>query len=167
MTACLQLKQQAFASVGIRRPFLNCMADSRRLLDTRFLPSSKNLFKALHSLRQTERYLRHLSSSMSEAQPGSGVIWRRHAPRASVRHRVTPHQARLWPGSLSGLRAAPTVRCCKWLLGLTDRLPSVPAVPTVLLHTRASSLDCLGELILCPSLKTPDRISNYAGYMTA
>lgn len=71
--------------------------------DTHSSASSKSLFKALSSLRQTEWYLCHLSLPMSEAQPGSGVIWCRHAPRASLPHRVTPHWAWLWPGSRSGL----------------------------------------------------------------
>lgn len=89
--------------------------------------SSKALFKELPSLRQTEWHPCHLSLPMSELQPSSGVIWCRHAPRASVRHRVTPRQAWLWPGSRSGLGAAAAVRCCKWMSELTDGWPSVPA----------------------------------------
>lgn len=104
--------------------------------DTHSSPSSKSPFKELPSLRQTEWYPCHLSLPMSEPQPGSGVIWCRHAPRASVRHCVTPHQAWLWPGLRSGLRAAPAVRCCKWLLELTDRSLAVPAVLS--LHSRAA-----------------------------
>lgn len=92
---------------AIRRSFLNCVADSRRLLCARrraLLGLAQRAFsKRFPSPRQTEWYPCHLSLPMSEAQPGSGVIWCRHAPRASRPHRVTPHRAWLWPGSRSGL----------------------------------------------------------------
>lgn len=88
--------------------------------------SSKTLFKKLPSLWQTEWHACHLSLPLSEPQPSSGVIWQRHASRASVRHHVNPHWAWLWPGSWTGLEAALAVRCCKWLSELTDGSPSVP-----------------------------------------
>lgn len=101
VTACLQLQQQAVASVVHERGYQEAFSLIAWLTaaafyahgDTHSSPSSKSLFKALPSLRQTEWYPCHLSLPMSEAQPGSGVIWCRHAPRAWVRHRVTPHQA--------------------------------------------------------------------------
>lgn len=136
----------AIVTTGLRvwcvigRPLLNCAADSRRLLRARrrSSSSSKALFlKSFPPLRQTEWHPCHLSLPMSELQPSSGVIWCRHAPRASLRHRVTPHRAWLWPGSRSGLGAAAAVRCCKWMSELTDGLPSVPAV--LCLHCPATS----------------------------
>lgn len=53
--------------------------------------SSKPLFKKLPSPRRTEWHACHLSLPLSEPRPSTGVIWWRHAPRASLRHHVTPH----------------------------------------------------------------------------
>lgn len=123
-----------YASTGIRGPLLNCMADNRRLSRThkymQSSTSSKPLFKKLPSPRRTEWHACHLSLPLSEPGPSTGVIWWRHAPRASLRHHVTPHWAWLRPGSWSGLGAASAVRCCKWLSELTDRSPSQSPLPS-------------------------------------
>lgn len=136
--ACLQLSQHACACVmccsmpawvsgGLSLIAWLTAAAFHAHEYTHSSTGSKTLFKKLPSLRQTEWHACHLSLPLSEPRPSSGVIWWRHAPRASVRHRVTPHRAWLRPGSRSGLEAASAVRCCKWLSELTDRSPSVPA----------------------------------------
>lgn len=154
VAACLQLSQHACACVMCRRvpawvsgglsliAWLTAAAfhaheHTHKHTHSHSSTGSKSLFKKPPSLRQTEWHACHLSLPLSEPQPGSGVIWWRHAPR----HRVTPHQAWLWPGSWSGLEAASAVRCCKWLSELTDRSP--PAPPALNLQDQSAFVDPL------------------------
>lgn len=92
---------RTYAGMGIKGPLLNCMADSACLSRTRMhtlAPSStgsKMLFKKPPSLwrNQAACVSSVLAAVWTFGPFGSGVIWWRHAPRASVRHRVTPHWA--------------------------------------------------------------------------
>ena len=147
------MQTYASAAIGGGRALLNCMADSRLSHTHEHTRYSKSLLKKHFSIRGTQRHACHLSSPPPSEPRGSGVIWCRHAPRAAVRHRVTPHRARLCSGSPAGLEAAAAVRCCKWLSELTDRSLADPAASILL--DQAAFLDPLCVVWMRGNLQMP------------
>lgn len=130
---------------GIGRPFLNCVADSRHPFmrtETRTpRPAQRAFSKRFPPLDKLSGIrvicpCRCLKPCPSLVSSGAGTLPGRRYHTVSLHTGLDSGRGR---AQASG--AAPAVRCCKWLLELTDRSPTVPRCPPA-----AHFISCVARL---------------------